>query len=52
LVDIEEAIANAIDVEEDDDGKPLYVARVRGVPVRIVLALDVPDYVVTIHEKR
>jgi hypothetical protein len=51
FVDIEEAIANAIDVEEDDDGKPLYIARIRGVSVRIVLALDEPDFVVTIHER-
>jgi hypothetical protein len=52
LADIEEAIANAIDVEEGDDGKSLYIARIRGVSVRIVLALDDPDFVVTIHEKR
>ncbi len=51
-MDIEEAIANAIAVEEDDDGKSLYITHIRGVSVRIVLALDEPDFVVTIHEKR
>jgi len=39
-------------IESDEDGRPLYSGFLRGVHVRAVVALDEPDLIVTIHEKR
>jgi hypothetical protein len=38
--------------DRDEDGKPRYVGEIRGVRVRVVVALDEPDLIVTIHERR
>jgi len=48
----EAAIAMAIFVDRDADGKPRYTGYIRGVRVRIVVALDEPDLIVTIHKRR
>jgi hypothetical protein len=39
-------------VDSDEDGKPRYTGEIRGVRVRVVVALDEPDLIVTIHERR
>jgi uncharacterized protein DUF4258 len=52
LTEVEQVIANPLSIEYDDDGKPLYGGLLRGSLVRIVVALDEPDVIVTIHETR
>jgi hypothetical protein len=52
LVEVEQVIANPLSVDYDDDGKPLYSGLLRGSLVRIVVALDEPGLIVTIHETR
>lgn len=52
LVDAERIVQNPIYVEVDADGKPLYTGYLRGILVRVVVALDEPDLIVTIHETR
>jgi hypothetical protein len=52
VAEVEYAIANPARVDRDPTGKPQYTGYVRGVRVRIVLALDEPDFVVTIHKRR
>jgi hypothetical protein len=39
-------------IDCDEDGKPRYTGEIRGVRVRIVVALEEPDLIVTIHERR
>lgn len=52
LPEIERVIDDPLYVEIDANGKPLYIGDLRGVRVRIVVALDEPDLIVTIHETR
>jgi hypothetical protein len=52
LEDAERVIANPEEVDRDDRGKPRYTGDVRGIRVRIVVALDEPDLIVTIHDRR
>ena len=52
LADVEGVIAHPAHMGRDEDGKPQYVGEVRGVSVRVVLALDEPDLIVTIHRRR
>lgn len=52
LVDVEQIVQNPIYVEMDADGKPLYAGYLKGILVRVVVALDEPDLIVTIHETR
>jgi len=52
LRDVEEAIADAIRIDSDPNGRPRYTSYIRGIRVRIVVAVDEPDLVVTIHERR
>jgi hypothetical protein len=54
-VNVDEAeavIAHPLSTGSDDDGKPQYIGYIRGIRVRIVVALDDPDLIVTIHERR
>jgi hypothetical protein len=52
LVEVEDLISDPLQIEWDDDGRPLYSGLLRGVYVRVVVALDEPNLIVTIHEKR
>jgi hypothetical protein len=52
LEDAEGVIAEPIGVDHDDNGKPRYTGEIGGVPVRIVVAVDEPDLIVTIHDRR
>lgn len=52
LIEVEQVIANPLSIEYDDDGKSLYSGLLRGSLVRIVVALDEPGLIVTIHETR
>jgi hypothetical protein len=51
-VDVEEVIAHPTFVDWDDDGRPRFTGEARGVRVRVVVALDDPELIVTIHERR
>jgi mRNA-degrading endonuclease RelE of RelBE toxin-antitoxin system len=50
--DVEAVLAEPIRVEVEQDGKPCYIGYIHGVRVRVILALDEPDLIVTIHERR
>jgi hypothetical protein len=52
IEEVERAIEEPIHSDRDWNGKPRYTTEIRGVRVRIVLALDEPDFVVTIHDRR
>jgi hypothetical protein len=39
-------------VGRDSKGRPRYVGRVRGVRIRVVVAVDEPDLIVTIHDRK
>ena len=39
-------------VDTDPDGRPRYVGYVGGLRIRIVLALENPSIVVSVHERR
>lgn len=52
VVDIEGVIASPVTFDRDDNRKPRYTGFIRGVRVRVVVALDEPDLIVTIHERR
>lgn len=51
VVDAEELIANPERVDLGPDGKWRYVGLLRGERVRVVVALDDPDLIVTIHRR-
>jgi hypothetical protein len=52
VAEVERVIANPVRVDRDSTGKPRYVGYIRGIRVRVVVALDEPDFVVTIHKRR
>jgi len=52
VADVERVIADAEEIDSDQYGKLRYIGEIRGVRVRVVVALDEPDLVVTIHERR
>lgn len=52
LEDVEEVIARPVSTDRDRDGKPRYVGYIGDVRVRVVVALDEPDLIVTIHKRR
>jgi len=52
LADVEGVISAPIRVERDRTGKPAYIGVIHGVQVRVIVALDEPDLIVTIHERR
>jgi hypothetical protein len=39
-------------VDHDSDGRPRYLGEVHGLWVRVVVAVDAPDLIVTIHPRR
>lgn len=52
LGDVEQVVEKPIFFDRDDDGRPRYTGEVRGVRLRVVVALDEPDLIVTIHDRR
>ncbi|MBS1883639.1 MAG: hypothetical protein JSS97_11865 [Actinobacteria bacterium] len=48
----ESVVRNPIGKDLDPDGKPRYLGYIAGELCRIVVALDEPDVIVTIHERR
>jgi hypothetical protein len=52
MADVEDAIVHSTFVDRDDDGRPRYTGEIRGERVRVVVALDDPDLIVTIHERK
>jgi hypothetical protein len=51
VADAEHVIASAIRIDSDPHGLPRYTGYVRGIRVRVVVALDDPEFIVTIHER-
>lgn len=49
--DVERIRSDPEHEDTDADGRPRYAAEVRGRLVRIVLALDTPDLVITVHPR-
>jgi hypothetical protein len=52
IEEVERVIEEPASFDRDRRGKPRYTGEIQGVRVRIVLALDEPDLVVTIHYRR
>ena len=52
IADVERLIAEPDEIDTDEYGKPRYIGEIKGVRVRVVVALDEPDLVITIHERR
>jgi hypothetical protein len=50
--DVERIIARPIRVDRDPEGRPRYTGYVRDIRVRVVVAVDEPDLIVTIHKRR
>jgi predicted dienelactone hydrolase len=50
--EIENVIAAPLRRDADSNGKPRYEGWVRDIRVRAVVALDEPDLIVTIQERR
>lgn len=52
VADAEHVIQTAIYTDYDEDGLPRYTGYVRDMRMRVVVALDEPDIIATIHERR
>jgi hypothetical protein len=52
LPDVEGVIEKPVFVDRDKWGRPRYTGIAQGVRVRIVVAVDEPDFIVTIHNRR
>jgi hypothetical protein len=52
LADVTQVISNPISIDRDPDGRPRYTGYIRETRVRVVLAIDEPDLIVTIHKRR
>jgi hypothetical protein len=50
--DAERVIQDAVHTDTDFGGRPRYTGYIRGIRVRVVVALDDPGLIVTIHERR
>ena len=50
--DVERVIAMPIGIDSDKHGRLRYTGEIRGFRVRVVIALDEPDLIVTIHDRR
>lgn len=50
--EVEALIANPISADTDPDGNPRYLGEIRGRLFRVVVALDNPNLIITIHPKR
>jgi hypothetical protein len=52
VADAERVIANPEEIDVEADGKRRYIGFVRGERVRVVVAFDDPELIVTIHRRR
>jgi hypothetical protein len=52
IEEVERVVEEPTYFDRDRRGKPRYTGEIQGIRVRIVLALDEPDFVVTIHYRR
>jgi hypothetical protein len=52
VADAEHLIVHPVYRDTDPQGRPRYTGLIRGLRVRVVVALDDPDLIVTIHERR
>jgi hypothetical protein len=52
LADAERVVADPVRVDRDPEGKLRYTGYIRDVRVRVVVALDEPDLIITIHQRR
>ncbi len=52
VAEVERVIENPVEFDRDRNGKPRYTGTLQGVRVRVVVALDEPDLIVTIHDRR
>ena len=50
--DVESLIANPAGIDTEEIGKVRYVGYVRRERIRVVVAVDEPDLIVTIHRRR
>jgi mRNA-degrading endonuclease RelE of RelBE toxin-antitoxin system len=52
LADAERVIANPDEIDVEANGKRHYIGLIRGQRVRVVVAFDDPELIVTIHRRR
>ena len=52
VADAEDVVANPLASDFDEKGKTRYTGYKRGIRVRVVVALDDPGLIVTIHKRR
>lgn len=52
IADTERVIGSPIRVDRDDAGRPKYVGEFSNVIVYIVVALDDPELIITIYDRR
>jgi hypothetical protein len=52
LADAERVIANPDEIDVEANGKRHYLGLIRGQRVRVVVAFDDPELIVTIHRRR
>jgi hypothetical protein len=52
VLDVEGIIERPVFVDRDEWGRSRYTGVARDVRVRIVVAVDEPDFIVTIHDRR
>jgi hypothetical protein len=50
--EIEAIVLNPRRVRKGRDGKPQYEGAAQGIWLRVVVALDEPDVIVTIHDRK
>jgi hypothetical protein len=50
--EVKRIVASTAPRDEDDQRRPRYIGEIRGQIVRVVVAVDVPDLIVTIHPRR
>jgi hypothetical protein len=50
--EIEEVVENPIRVDRDDRGRPRYLGEIDGRRIRVVVAADDPDVIVTLHPRK
>jgi hypothetical protein len=50
--EIEQVVAEPIRIDRDEKGRPRYLGEVKGERIRVVVARDDPDVIVTVHPRR
>jgi hypothetical protein len=52
IADVQAIVANPLETSQDGKGNLVAVGLVGGRRVRVVIACDDPDFVITVHERR